>query len=108
MNPTRRMSFQFWAINSYMVFRLPLKTNKYQKVQQLTSDFMSPKAKILSIYPQGHSSVYNYVCRGEEGLFRFTVEWRYHRGILENEGDPVGREVEYNDGIEPQVLRFLG
>jgi len=35
------------------------------------------------------------------------VEWRYHRDILENEGDPTGREVEYDSGQDPPVLRFL-
>ena len=27
--------------------------------------------------------------------------------ILENEGDPIGREIEYDDGIDPPVVRFL-
>jgi hypothetical protein len=35
------------------------------------------------------------------------MEWRYHRDILENEGDPLGRKIEYDDGIDPPVLRFL-
>lgn len=69
---------------------------------------MAPTGKILGIYPEGHSSVYSYVCRGEEdGLFSFPVEFRYHMGILENEGDPIGRKIEYKDDIEPPSLRFL-
>ena len=66
------------------------------------------KGKILGIYPEGHSSVYNYVCRGEEdGLFNFPVEFRYHMQILEGVGDPAGRKVEYKDDIDPPVMRFL-
>jgi len=64
--------------------------------------------KILRIYPEGHSSVYNYVCRGEEdSLFSFPVEFRYHVGILEREGDPLGRRIEYKDDIDPPAIRFL-
>lgn len=65
------------------------------------------KGKIKAIYPTGRSSVYNYSCLGEEGRFSFPVEFRYHLEILENEGNPVGREVEYRDDIEPPYLRFL-
>lgn len=62
------------------------------------------KGKITGIYPPGVSTVYNYVCEGEEGLFNFAVEHRYHFDILEHEGDPVGREIDY---IEGEGLRFL-
>ena len=65
------------------------------------------KGKIQAIYPEGRSSVYNYVCLGEDGLFSFPVEFRYHMDILENEGYPVGREVEYQDDIDPPSLRFI-
>ncbi|MCK4784954.1 MAG: hypothetical protein KAV87_14475 [Desulfobacteraceae bacterium] len=68
---------------------------------------MAPIGKIQAIYPEGRSSVYNYSCLGEDGLFSFPVEFRYHMDILENEGYPVGREVEYDDGIDPPVIRFL-
>ncbi len=68
---------------------------------------MNMKGKIKAIYPEGRSSVYNYVCSGEDGVFSFPVEWRYHMNILENEGYPVGREIEYDDEIEPAVLRFI-
>lgn len=51
--------------------------------------------------------MYNYVCGGEEGVFSFGVEWRYHRDILENEGYPVGREIDYDGEIDPPALRFL-
>ena len=65
------------------------------------------KGKIQAIYPKGRSSVYNYVCLGEDGLFSFPVEFRYHMDILECEGYPVGREVDYRDDIDPPVVRFL-
>ena len=65
------------------------------------------RGKIQAIYPGEHSSVYNYVCRGEGGMFSFPVEWRYHVEILKGEGYPVGREVEYNDEIDPPMMRFL-
>lgn len=69
---------------------------------------MSPIGKIQAIYPEGYSSVYVYQCRGkEDGLFRFPVEWRYHLDILENEGYPVGREIEYKYDVEPPTLEFL-
>ena len=56
---------------------------------------------------EGRSSVYVYLCNGEDGLFTVPVEWRYHMRILESEGDPRGREIEYDDDIDPPVLRFL-
>ena len=65
------------------------------------------KGKIEAIYPEGRSSVYTYFCRGVDGSFSFPVEWRYHLDVLENEGYPVGREIEYNDDIDPPVVRFL-
>jgi hypothetical protein len=71
------------------------------------SDIMSPKGKIKAIYPHGHSSVYSYVCENRDGLFSVPVEWRYHRGILESEGEIIGRKIDYDDGIDPPVLRFL-
>ena len=65
------------------------------------------KGKIQAIYPKGGLSVYNYTCLGKDGSFSFPVEFRYHMDILENEGYPVGREVEYDDDIDPPVVRFL-
>jgi hypothetical protein len=65
------------------------------------------KGKIEAIYPEGRSSVYSYVCRGEEGVFSFPVGWRYHRDILEEEGNPVGREIAYKGDTEPPTLWFL-
>ena len=65
------------------------------------------KGKIQGIYPQGGSSVYNYICEGEGGLFSFPVEWRYHMEIVENEGIPIGREVEYENDMDPPSIRFL-
>ncbi|UCF84585.1 MAG: hypothetical protein JSV50_02845 [Desulfobacteraceae bacterium] len=68
---------------------------------------MTLKGKIQAIYPEGRSSVYSYTCLGDGGLFSFPVEWRYHMDILENEGYPVGKEIEYDDHIEPPMVRFL-
>lgn len=65
------------------------------------------KGKIESVYPSGHSSIYNYTCQGEDGRFSFPVEFRYHMDILENERNPVGKEVKYRDDIDPPVLEFL-
>jgi hypothetical protein len=65
------------------------------------------KGKIRGIYPQGRSSVYNYVCEGEGGLFSFPVEWRYHMQIVENEGSLIGREVEYENDSDQPSIRFL-
>ena len=67
----------------------------------------SMKGRIRAVYPEGRSSVYSYVCRGDEGVFSFPVEWRYHIDIVESEGYPVGREIDYDDDIEPPVVRFL-
>lgn len=41
--------------------------------------------------------MYNYICEGEEGIFNFAVEFRYHCDILKSEGNPVGRIIEYDD-----------
>jgi hypothetical protein len=58
------------------------------------------------LYPRRLSSVYNYVCFGDDdGLFNFAVEWRYHLDIIGQEGDPTGREIEYN--CETKQLVFL-
>ena len=65
------------------------------------------KGKIVSIHPSIRSSVYNYVCEGEEGVFSFPVEFRYHMDILKREGDPTGREVEYMSDNDPPYLIFL-
>ena len=65
------------------------------------------KGKIQKIYPEGRSSVYNYTCLGRDGLFSFPVEFRYHMDILESEGYPVSREIDYRDDIDPPCLRFL-
>jgi hypothetical protein len=65
------------------------------------------RGKIEAIYPEGPSSVYNYLCRGEEGRFSFPVEFRYHVEILDAERPLIGREIEYDDDGDPPVLRFL-
>ena len=63
------------------------------------------KGKIQALYPEGRSSVYGYFCRGEKGIFSFPVEWRYHMEILENEGTPIGRGVEYLNNIYPPSIK---
>ena len=68
---------------------------------------MSPRGKIRAIYPHDHSSVYSYVYENRGGLFSVPVEWRYHRDILEGEGEIIGREIEYDGDIDPPALRFL-
>ena len=54
------------------------------------------------------STVYNYLCvEDDNNLFSFPVEHRYHREILMDLGDPIGRYVEYGNDVEPPVLRFV-
>jgi hypothetical protein len=65
------------------------------------------RGRIEAIYPEGPSSVYNYVCEGEEGRFSFPVEWRYHLDILDTERPLIGREIEYSDEADPPMVRFL-
>jgi len=64
------------------------------------------KGKIIAVYPEGPSSVYRYLCKGDQSLFTVPVEWRYHMEILENEGEILGREIEYLD-LDPPLIRFL-
>ena len=68
---------------------------------------MSMRGKIKSIYPEGMSTVYVYLCDGEDGGFSVPVEHRYHSVILEHEDRIIGREIEYNDNIDPPVICFL-
>jgi hypothetical protein len=68
---------------------------------------MSPPGTIKAIYPEGRSSVYLYLCEGDEGPFSFPVEHRYHAAILEGEGYPVGRKIDYRDDVDPPVMEFL-
>jgi hypothetical protein len=66
------------------------------------------KGKIVDIQPPGMSTVYNYICIGDDNnLLSFPVEARYHSEILEGVGQPIGREIEYDGGVEPPVVRFL-
>jgi len=65
------------------------------------------KGKIQTIYPEGRSSVYNYTCRGKDGLFSSPVEFRYHVDILESEGILIGRKIEYKDDVDPPYLKFI-
>ena len=65
------------------------------------------KGKIQAIYPEGRSSVYNYTCLGKDGLFSFPVGFRYHVDILESEGIPIGRKIEYRDDVDQPYLKFI-
>lgn len=66
------------------------------------------RGKILSIQPRGMSTVYSYLCRDDEGSrFSFAVEHRYHREILMDIGDSIGRDIEYHDELDPPYLRFV-
>ena len=65
------------------------------------------KGKIQTIYSEGRSSVYNYTCLGKDGLFSFPVEFSYHVDILESEGIPIGRKIEYRDDVDPPYLKFI-
>jgi hypothetical protein len=64
------------------------------------------KGRIQGIYPEGGSSVYNYICAGEGGLFSFPVKRRYHIQIVENAGIPIGRWLNMKK-ISPPSIRFL-
>ena len=66
------------------------------------------KGKLVDIQPRGMSTVYSYLCRDDGGSrFSFAVEHRYHREILMDIGDPIGRDIEYDDGVEPPYVRFI-
>ena len=64
--------------------------------------------QFTDIQPRGISTVYNYMCaENDKDLFSFPVEHRYHREILMNIGDPIGREIEYDDSVDPPYVRFV-
>jgi hypothetical protein len=63
--------------------------------------------KIIAVYPEGPSSVYNYFCKGDKDLFSFSVDFRCHLDILDAENPLIGRTVEYDDRTDPPMLRFL-
>jgi hypothetical protein len=65
------------------------------------------RGKIQGICPEGRSSFYNYICEGKGGIFSFPVEFRYHLDILESEGIPIGRKIEYKDDVDPPHLKFI-
>ena len=66
------------------------------------------KGKLIDIQPRGMSTVYLYMC-AENGkdLFTFPVEHRFHREILMGIGDPIGRDIEYDNDVDPPYLRFV-
>jgi hypothetical protein len=54
------------------------------------------------------STVYSYICLNyENNIFTFPVEHRYHREILMNVGDLIGRDIEYDDDVDPPYLRSV-
>ncbi len=56
-------------------------------------------------YNKGISTLYNYLCRDENNrLFTIPVNKLYHNEILEREGDPRGRDIEYDTDLKS--LRF--
>ena len=63
--------------------------------------------RIRAIYPEGPSSVYSYLCEGEDGWFCFPVEFKYHIEILDVGRPLIGRLIEYNDDLDPPVVEFL-
>jgi hypothetical protein len=65
------------------------------------------KGRIQAIYPEGRSSVYAYFCKGDNGKFSIPVEHRYHSMILKNEGNIIGRVIEYDSDMDPPLLKFL-
>ena len=66
------------------------------------------KGKLIDIQPRGMSTVYNYIClEDDDNLFSFPVEHRYHREILMDIGNPIGREIEYDNGVDPPYVRFI-
>lgn len=66
------------------------------------------KGKIIDIQPRGMSTVYLYLCaENDKDLFSFPVEHRYHRKILMSIGDPIGKEIEYDDSVDPPYLKFV-
>jgi hypothetical protein len=66
------------------------------------------RGKILDIQSKGISTVYNYICIGDDNnLFSFPVEHRYHRELLIEIGDLIGMNIEYHDSKDPPYLRFV-
>jgi hypothetical protein len=66
------------------------------------------KGKLIDIQPRGMSTVYSYICLNyENNIFTFPVEHRYHREILMNVGDLIGRDIEYDDDVDPPYLRSV-
>jgi hypothetical protein len=65
------------------------------------------KGKIEGVFREDMSFTCLYRCLGDDGPFSFSVEFRYHMGILDCEGKLIGREIEYDGGIEPPGITFL-
>ena len=53
------------------------------------------KGKIIGV--TGGGTLYGILVQGDKGLFNIPVEHRYFWNIIENEGDIVGKKIEYKD-----------
>ena len=53
------------------------------------------RGKIIGV--TGGGTLYGILIHGEEGLFNIPVEHRYFWRIIEEKGDIVGKEIEYED-----------
>lgn len=62
--------------------------------------------KIMGPVKSG-ASVYSYICQAKKGCSACPLDGRYYLGFLENEGYPVGREIESAYEIAQCVLSFL-
>jgi len=56
---------------------------------------VSMKGKIIGV--TGGGTLYGILIHGEEGLFNIPVEHRYFWRIIEEKGNIVGKEIEYED-----------
>ena len=66
------------------------------------------KGKIIDIQSREMSTNYLYLCaENDKDLFSFPAEHRYHSKILMSIGDPIGKEIEYDDSVDPPDVRFL-
>ena len=69
---------------------------------------MGQLGKLIDIQPRGMSTVYSYICRNDDdNLFIFPVEHKYHREILMNIENLIGREIEYDDDVNPLDVSFV-
>ena len=53
------------------------------------------RGKIIGV--TGGGTLYGILVQGDGGLFNIPVEHRYFWNIIEDKGDIVGKEIEYED-----------